>query len=147
MVETIDKIRLKISKLLNRIADLERNVVQKDEEFYQFKFDLALKIIEKRDSLEQKYEETINTFDSEIEKKLVTHQFEKNKIHINEILKELNVSQLASPLDTLADFTEVVGTIKDPKKMNGRVVKVLKAGYLIGEELIRSSQVIVVKND
>ncbi len=147
MVETIDKIRQKISKLLIRIAELENSLKKKDEEHYEFVRSMALNIIEKKDKMDEEFQKNYAQANSDIEKELEKARYDSCIASLTDLLGELKVSQLASPLDTMADFIEVIGTEKHPNKRNGLVVKVLKPGYLLEEELIRSTQVIVVKND
>ncbi len=147
MVETIDKIRRKISKLLVRIAELENDVKRGKEKHYRFKYDLALKLIQKKDRIESDFQKNLAQANSDLEREIEKARFDSFHSSLIELLDELEVSQLASPLDTMADFIEVVGTVKSEKKRNGLVVEVVNPGYLIGEELIRPSQVIVVQND
>ena len=130
MVEAIDKIRQQVSKLLIKIAELNRSLEKKDEEHTQVLEKLALKIIEQKDILEQEADDAQKEID-----------------HLDTLLDELDVTLLAAPLDKLADFIKIVGTQKEPRRRNGVVIKVTKKGYLRNDELLRSTHVIIVKNN
>lgn len=147
MVETIDKIRIKISKLLIRISNLEKTIVENKKSHNNYVNSLALSLVEKKDALISSYQKEIKSTFSENERNLITQKYKSNYQIIDEILGELNVVQMASPLDTMADFIEVVGTVKKEGKRNGLVVQVIRPGYMIGEDLLRLSQVVVVQND
>lgn len=133
MIEAIDKVRQQISKLLVKIAALNDSLKKKDEEHMQVLEGLALKIIERRDLLEQ-LENPTNDIEAEME-------------HLDSLLEKMDVNALAAPLDKLADFIKIVGTQKEPKRGNGVVIKVTKKGYLKNDELLRPTHVIIVKND
>ncbi|MGK0388092.1 MAG: molecular chaperone GrpE (heat shock protein) [Maribacter sp.] len=133
MVETIDKIRQQVSKLLIKIAELSRSLKKKGEEHTQFLEKLALKIIERKDILETIENPTNNT-KAEID-------------NLDNLLKELDVTILSAPLDKLADFIKIVATQKEPKRSNGVIIDVSKKGYLRNDELLRPTHVIIVKND
>ncbi len=147
MVETIDKIRSKISKLLIRISELEKSLVQKDEDQLEFVRDYALKLIKEREELEKDFKRNYAQANSDLEKEIEKARYESFDGRIERLLQELDVFRMAAPLDTLADFIKIVDTVKSEKRRNGQVMEVLKPGYMLGDDLLRPSHVIVVKND
>ncbi len=136
MVETIEKIRLKISKLLVRIATLEKEAQETERSHEAFKESLAMKIIHQKDAI-------IETYGEGGTNPWVVEQLTR----MDSLLMELEVEPLSAPLDQMADFIEVKGYEKADKKRNGTVSKVLKKGYLFREELLRPTHVMIVRND
>lgn len=141
MVETIDKIRNRISKLLNKIADLENEAEEQKRVQTKFSANLSLKIIEQKDEVQKQLEARKDQItDAEIQ---AIHQHIEG---LDNILAELGVTTLSSPLDRLADFVEVVGTRKNERRSNGMVEEVVKIGYLQNDELLRPTHIIIVEN-
>jgi len=129
MIETIDKIRQKVSKLLVRISSLEKELAASRWSKKVFREKIAMQVIERKDEL--------------------LKDAKANKEHIafiDELLLSFDVKQISTPLDKLADFTEVVGKVKDASKRDGLVKEIVKLGYLMDDELIRPTNVIVVEN-
>lgn len=129
MIETIDKVRQKVSKLLIRINNLERELVASRWSKKVFREKIAIQAIERKDEL--------------------LKDTKANKEHIafiDELLLSFDVKQISTPLDKLADFTEVVGKVKDASKRDGLVKEVVRLGYFMDDELLRPTNVIVVEN-
>lgn len=142
MVETIDKIRIKVSKLLNRIAQLEQELDEEKKSNTIFKEQFSMKMVEKKDALFEQLKSKTNPI-SESESKCIEQQIE----HLDTLLLEMGVEPLSAPLDKLADFIKIVGTVKTPDKRNGTVAEVVKIGYLKDDELLRPTHVVIVQND
>jgi molecular chaperone GrpE (heat shock protein) len=133
MVEAIDKVRQQVSKLLIKIAELNRTLEKKEKSHQDFLDGFAIKMIQRKDILE-----AIENPTSDIEAEIT---------HTDSLLEELGVAVLSAPLDKLANFIKIVGTQKEPKRGNGVVIEVTKKGYLKNDELLRPTHVIIVKND
>lgn len=133
MIEAIDKIRQQVSKLLIRISKLEHSLKESKRDHKDFSRKIASKIIRRKDILDNVQNPT-NDINVEIE-------------HIDDLLNDLEVTALAAPLDKLADFIKIVGTRKEHRRKNGVVIEITKKGYLINDDLLRPTHVIIVKND
>lgn len=142
MVETIEKIRNKISKLLNRIAELENQIQDQKKDHEIYLENLALNIIEQKDELLVE----MDALDSKLNSETQT-LFQKQIQNLDATLEGFGVTPLSSPLDKLADFIKIVGTVKNKERSNGLVHQVTKIGYLKNDELLRPTHIIVVDND
>ncbi len=132
MVENIEKLRNKVTELLKRIYRLENTVAEKEMTHESYVDVLALEVIGKLDKLRDR------------EPGPETNALEQDFL---DILEFMGVHRLANPIDKIADFTHPVGTVKDLDRRNGVVTEVVKPGYGRGENLVRPTHVIIVKND
>jgi molecular chaperone GrpE (heat shock protein) len=146
MVENIEKIQHKISRFLNQIADLKKNIVTKDREHDEFQQRLALQIIEYLDHLDDKAKGQLVQATTDRERKIIHDFRESTQGPLREVLSSLGVTKLSAPLDILADFCVVVDTVKNEKRKDDSVLEVVRPGYSRNEDLLRPSQVIAVKN-
>ncbi len=135
MVEDIQKIRIRIGKLLKHIHTLKeelRNEKSAAENREQKKF---LDVIHLLDDL-----------DSRILKE-GKEGLEEQRILLENLLKSWGVHRLPSPMDKIAEFCQVEGHRPSSDKKEGTVLEVLKSGYTRGDVLIRPTSVIVAKKN
>lgn len=138
MITTIDKVKDRVSKLLIDISQLKTELKEEQRLGKNKILDFTLLIIEQKDKLELTIQKNGGR---------ATPEQEQHLQDLSSLLTHLGTKPLVTPLDTFADFIHVADEIQDENEKNGKVIEVIKKGYIKDEEVIRPTHVIVVRND
>jgi molecular chaperone GrpE (heat shock protein) len=127
---------------------LKNAIEQKENEKHDLLKDLSLKIIDVIDSFENSEEwVTENELNKVDEARRVVSKFKIVHRKLLGLLKEYGITKIEFPDNRLiVGLCEVVETEANSQKKNDEIVSVIRNGYIRGKELIRSAQIIVVKN-
>lgn len=127
---------------------LKNEIEQKDNEKHDLLKDLSINIIDIIDSCEHIEEWLIENNYNEIDEvKKTNSRYKIVQKKLLGLLKKNGISKIEFPDNRLiVGLCEVVETEVDSQKMNDEIISVIRNGYIRGKELIRSAQIIVVKN-
>jgi len=144
------------------IAELEDSITQSFVNNSQLKNLVKLKELEKQDQLRGFAISIIEVLDSfeNIENSLIEkginqqeevvktmRRYESIKRKLTLILQKHGISKIEFTENRLIlGFCEVLETKPDNSKNNDEIVSIIRNGYIRGKELIRSAQLIIVKN-
>ena len=145
MINELQKI---ITEHLNKISHLYNEVDKSELEKHNQLKEFSKGIIEIIDSLENIEEGLIEKGFNEIEEtKKIMSRYQSIRKKLYYLLAKYGVTKIDFPDNRLiVGLCEVVDTIDDPSKENDAIISVLRNGYIRGNELIRSAQIVIVKN-
>jgi molecular chaperone GrpE (heat shock protein) len=152
MKENIDTLKIQLSQIIVEILQsnklLKNEIEQKDIEKHDLLKSLSLKIIDAIDTFESSEEWIIeNNLNKVDEAKKTVNKFKIVHRKLVSILKEHGITKIEFPENRLiVGLCEVVETETDSRRNNDEIVSIIRNGYIRGKELIRSAQIIVVKN-
>ncbi|KAF0128473.1 MAG: co-chaperone GrpE [Bacteroidetes bacterium] len=139
--EIITKSLLKTNNLIN-----ERNKIE-IEKLDQLK-GIAISIIDVLDSfenIENSFIEKGQDKNEDVIKTMKRYQSIQRKLYL--ILQKNGITKIDFPENRLIQgFCEVLETQPDASKNNDEIISIVRHGYMKGKELIRSAQLIIVKN-
>ncbi|MDR0507053.1 MAG: nucleotide exchange factor GrpE [Dysgonamonadaceae bacterium] len=134
---------------LQSISRLKNQLEQKEWENNDLLKGMALGIIDAIDSLERAEEvlkESEQDKNSEVAK--ITKRYQSVQTKLLNLLQKYGITKVEFPDNNLiTGLCEVVKTEIDASKKNDEIVSIIRNGYKRGNELIRSAQIIVVKNE
>ncbi len=124
--------------------EIEKKEFQKNDLLKQF----ALNIIEVLDSFKQieerAYEKGLNN-NEDVNKTM--NRYKNIQKKLMQILKVNGITKIEFPDNKLIfGLCEVIDTEYNGERENDEIISVVRDGFIKGKELIRSAQVIVVKN-
>ena len=137
-----------VTKNLQLTNNLKNEVERKELEKHDQLKDIALIIIDILDSFER-IEESIKEKGLENNEdviKTMNRYKTIQKKNLN-LLQRYGITKVEFPDNRLiVGLCEVVETEADINKKNDEIVSIVRSGYIRGNELIRSAQLIVIKN-
>ena len=137
-----------ITQNLLSVNNLKNGIEQKDLEKHDQLKDISLSIIDILDSFERVEEGLIEKGldkNEEVFKTMKRYKTIQKKL-LNLLLK-YGITKIEFPDNRLIiGQCEVVDTEIDSSKVNDEIITIVRNGYIIGEELIRAAQIIIVKN-
>jgi molecular chaperone GrpE (heat shock protein) len=127
---------------------LKNEIEQKDNEKHDLLKELSINIIDIIDSCEHIEEWLIEHNYNEIDEVNKTNsRYKIVQKKLLGLLKKNGITKIEFPDNRLiVGLCEVVETEVDSQKINDEIISVIRNGYIRGKELIRSAQIIVVKN-
>lgn len=135
-------------KNLTDIVDLKNKLEKSDQEGHDLFLNMVLDIIDVMDTFE-KAEEVIQEKGldkSEGGTKIMDRYKSVNK-KLSNILHRHGITKIEFPENRLiVGFCKVVDSEPDPAYPNDTIISIVRNGYHRGKELIRESEVIIVKN-
>ncbi len=148
MVDLINELENNIIQNLQSASNLKNEVERKENERLDQLKEIFLSIIDILDSFERVEENLIekNIDNSgEVSKLMMRYKIIQKKLF--NILQKYGIKIIEFPDNKLVvGLCEVVEIIADIKRENDEIISIVRTGYIRGKELIRASQVIVVKN-
>jgi molecular chaperone GrpE (heat shock protein) len=144
------------------ITILENCFIQNLQTINKFKNEVELKELDKHDQLIDICRgiiESLDTFDK-VEEWLIEKELHNNEHAIKtktryksiekrllNLLQRYGITKIEFPENRyIAGLCEVVETEVDSNRKNDEIITVVRSGYIRGKELIRSAQIIIVKN-
>ena len=137
-----------ITKNLQLTNNLKNEVERKELEKHDQLKDIALIVIDILDSFER-IEESIKEKGIENNEDLIKTMNRYKTIQKKNLnlLQRYGITKVEFPDNRLiVGLCEVVETEADINKKNDEIVSIVRSGYIRGNELIRSAQLIVIKN-
>ena len=148
MTDPIVKLELIIIQNLLDVNNLKNEVEKKEFEKNDQLKEICLRIIEILDSFEQIEEsltEKIN-INNEDAKKII-NRYTTIRKKLLSLLKKYGVTKIEFPNNRLiVGLCEVVEIEADNIRKNDEIISIVRNGYIRGKELIRASQIVIVKN-
>jgi molecular chaperone GrpE (heat shock protein) len=145
----LNELESMIRNNLQSISRLKNQLEQKEWENNDLLKGMALGIIDAIDSLERAEEvlkESEQDKNSEVAK--ITKRYQSVQTKLLNLLQKYGITKVEFPDNNLiTGLCEVVKTEIDASKKNDEIVSIIRNGYKRGNELIRSAQIIVVKNE
>lgn len=147
-VTLINQLRQLFVENLQSNNHLKNNLQQKENEKQDLLKDISLKIIDIIDSFENSEEWVIeNELNKVDEAKKAVSKFKIVHRKLIVLLKNYGITKIEFPDNRLiVGLCEVVETEADNNRKNDEIISIIRNGYIRGKELIRSAQIIVVKN-
>jgi molecular chaperone GrpE len=145
----VEAVSADIGRLLREIAELKLAMTEskRDEEKRLEK--LLLEILDAIDGFERVFR-AVHAKESEVTKQMkvwlgnfrTIRRLLDNILDANGVTPIVNVDGGFDP-----QWHKVVETVADPSKTDGTIVEEIRRGYLRGKQILRKSEVVVVKNE
>jgi molecular chaperone GrpE (heat shock protein) len=148
MSNEISKIEQTLIENLRVIAELKNELNKKEEEKQDMLREFALNIIDVLDSFERIEESLIEKGIKNVQEgETAISRFSTIYKKLISSLSRQGVTKIEFPDNRLiVGLCEVIDTEPDINRRNEEIVAIVRNGYIRGKILIRSAQVIVVKN-
>ena len=148
MNKNLDKLTDLHKKNLIEIVDLKNKLESSIQEGHDLFLNIVLDIIDVIDTFEKAEEVILDKGLGKAEggSKIMERYKSVNK-KLNNILHKHGITKIEFPENRLiVGFCKVVDTEPDPAYPNDTIISIVRNGYHRGKELIRESEVIIVKN-
>ena len=148
MTDSIKELENIIVQNLQSTNNLKNEVERKENEKHDQLKDISLGIIDILDSFERVEESLIEKgIDKNEEANKIMNRYKTIQKKLLNLLQKYGITKIEFPDNRLiVGLCEVVETEADSNRKNDEVISVVRSGYIRGKELIRASQIIVVKN-
>jgi molecular chaperone GrpE (heat shock protein) len=148
MKESVTELEQLIVQYLKSTNLLKNEVERKENEKHDLLKDISLNIIDIIDSFERIEESIIEKEYNKIDEvNKTTSRYRTIQKKLLSLLQKHGVTKIEFPDNRLiVGLCEVVETEADSNRKNDEIISVIRNGYIRGKELIRSAQIIVVKN-
>jgi len=139
--EIIRESLVKTSKLIN---DKNQKEIEKQDQLKDFANSI-IDVLDSFENIENSFIEKGLDRNEDVLKTMKKYQSIQRKLQI--ILRKNGITKLDFPENRLIQgFCEVLETQPDNTKKNDEIISIVRNGYIKGKELIRSAQLIIVKN-
>jgi len=148
MNKNLDKLTDLHKKNLIEIVDLKNKLESSIQEGHDLFLNIVLDIIDVIDTFEKAEEVILDKGLGKAEggSKIMERYKSVNK-KLSNILRKHGITKIEFPENRLiVGFCKVVDTEPDPAYPNDTIISIVRNGYHRGKELIRESEVIIVKN-
>lgn len=148
MKESVNELEQLIVQNLKSTNLLKNEVERKENEKHDLLKDISLNIIDIIDSFERIEESIIEKEYNKIDEvNKTTSRYRTIQKKLLSLLQKHGVTKIEFPDNRLiVGLCEVVETEADSNRKNDEIISVIRNGYIRGKELIRPTQIIVVKN-
>ena len=148
MKESVNELEQLIVQNLKSTNLLKNEVERKENEKHDLLKDISLNIIDIIDSFERIEESIIEKEYNKIDEvNKTTSRYRTIQKKLLSLLQKHGVTKIEFPDKRLiVGLCEVVETEADSNRKNDEIISVIRNGYIRGKELIRPTQIIVVKN-
>lgn len=148
MKESINELKNLIIQNLQSANNLKNEVEKKENEKHDQLKDISIGIIDTLDSFERIEESLIEKgLDQNIDVNKTMLRYKSIQKKLNYLLMKYGITKIEFPENRLiVGLCEVLETEPDSSKKNDEIISVVRNGYIRGKELIRASQIIIVKN-
>lgn len=149
LASPIDAMSADVGRLLREIAELKlaAGEAKRDEEKRLEK--LLLDILDAIDGFERVFR-AVHAKESEVTKqmKIWLGNFRTIRRLLDNILEANGVTPIVNAEGTFdPQWHKVAETVEDPSRADGTIVEEVRRGYLRGTNILRKSEVVVVRND
>ncbi len=137
-----------ISQNLLSVNSLKNEVEKKEFEKQDLLKEISLSIIDILDSFERVEEGLIEKgLDKNEEASKTMNRYKTIHKKLLNLLQKHGITKIEFPDNKLiVGLCEVIETEVDNNRKNDEIISIVRSGYIRGKELIRASQIIVVKN-
>ena len=148
MKESVTELEQLIIQSLKSTNLLKNEVERKENEKHDLLKDISLNIIDIIDSFERIEESIIEKEYNKIDEvNKTTSRYRTIQKKLLSLLQKHGVTKIEFPDNRLiVGLCEVVETEADSNRKNDEIISIIRNGYIRGKELIRPTQIIVVKN-
>jgi molecular chaperone GrpE (heat shock protein) len=148
MKESVNELEQLIIQNLKSTNLLKNEVERKENEKHDLLKEISISIIDILDSFEKIEESVIEKEYHKIDEVNKTvYRYKTIQKKLLGLLQKHGVTRIEFPDNRLiVGLCEVVETEADSNRKNDDIISVIRNGYIRGKELIRSAQIIVVKN-
>jgi len=148
MNETLSDLETNISSTLKHVVELKNQVERIENQKLDQLRDISTGIIDILDSIEmiqERYQQKGLDGNDEVSKVNARYLSVQKKLIL--LLQKHGITKMEFPENRLiVGWCEVTETEPDPNKSNDEIISILRQGYIRGKEVIRSAQIITVKN-
>ena len=124
MIDAFVQIKEKLTSAYLTIKELQEEIDAKDQKYKEREIQLALKIIQQLDQYENQ---------------------EESAAFLSELLQQMDVSRIPSPIDRSPEYSRVIERIKKDGVPSGTVLRVSGGAFVKGDKLIRPAALIVAE--
>ena len=145
----LDAISADIGRLLREIAELKLAMTEAKRDEDKRLEKLLLEILDAIDGFERVFR-AVQTKESEVTKqmKIWLGNFKTIRRMLDNILDAHGVTPIVSPEGGFdPQWHKAAETVEDPSRADGTIVEEVRKGYLRGKNILRKSEVIVVRNE
>ncbi|MEO1515304.1 MAG: nucleotide exchange factor GrpE [Bacteroidota bacterium] len=147
MIKEIDQLRAKVVQMAAETVRLQRELELEQEAAREQQRSFFLHLIEQMDLIDRQRKEQLIEAGNEEEAKTIEQLYAKAAQPLQRLMGHYSIQQLKAPVDQLPEYSEVLATEKQPQKPDGSLIRVQRLGYLLGDQLLRPTGLVVVKND
>jgi len=148
MKDSLKELERQITQNLQLVSCLKNEVEKKQNEIRDQLKDISLGIIETLDSFERIEEGLVEKgLDKKDEVNKTMNRYKTIQKKLFNLLRNYGITKIEFPENRLiVGLCEVVETEADSSRKNDEIVTIVRNGYIRGKELIRATQIIIVKN-
>ena len=137
-----------ITKNLLSVNNLKNDIELKDWEKHDQLKDISLNIFDILDSFERIEEGLIEKgFDQNVDASKTMKRYKTIQKKLLNLLLKYGITKIEFPdYRLIVGLCEVLATKTDNSKGNDEIITIVRNGYILGDELFRAAQIIIVKN-